>query len=61
MAPGKVGMGEMEVLKVAGEDNIADALTKAVEGIKLTKHINLTKQVITSGRHQLSPATETNQ
>jgi hypothetical protein len=57
----KVNNGDIEVMKVKGEGNLADALTKALDGTATTKHIELTKQELIAGRHQLTPDFETAQ
>ena len=57
----KVNRGEIEVMKVKGEVNLADALTKALDGPATTKHIELTKQELVVGRHQLTPDFESAQ
>jgi hypothetical protein len=54
----KVGRGEIEVIKIDGEDNIADALTKSVNGQKLEKHVRDTEQGVNQGRHRLSPVVD---
>ena len=51
----KVSKGEVNVRKVKGDSNPADALTKAVNQVKLEQHLMLTGQVITSGRHEIMP------
>ena len=55
----KVNAGEIEVMKVKGEGNFADALTKPLDGPGITKHLSLTKQEVISGRHDLTPDFET--
>jgi hypothetical protein len=51
----KVNRGEIEVMKVKGEGNLSDALTKALDGPGTSKHILLTRQELVMGRHQLTP------
>ena len=51
----KVTRGEIEVMKVKGEGNLADALTKAMDGPGIRKHLSLTGQVIAFGRHEITP------
>ena len=51
----KVNKGEIQVKKVKGDINPADALTKGVNQIKLNQHMHMTNQVITRGRHELMP------
>ena len=54
----KVNNGEIQVMKVKGEGNLADGLTKALEGPGVRKHINLTGQEVVEGRHVLTPEFE---
>ena len=51
----KVNNGEIQVMKVKGEGNLADGLTKALEGTGTKKHVLLTGQEIVQGRHMLTP------
>ena len=51
----KVNKGEIEVMKVKGEGNLADALTKPLDGKATKDHIWLTNQEIKIGRHDLTP------
>jgi len=51
----KVNSGEIQVMKVKGEGNLADGLTKALEGPGVKKHVFLTGQEIVQGRHILTP------
>ncbi len=46
-------------MKVKGEINLADALTKALDGSATNKHIRLTGQEVKTGRHVLTPEFET--
>ena len=55
----KVNTGEIEVMKVKGEGNLADALTKPLEGPGVKKHIALTRQELVEGRNVLTPEFET--
>ena len=43
---GKVANGEVAVVKVAGEKNLADALTKPVGGNKMSEHVSKTGEVL---------------
>ena len=52
---GKVASGEVRIENVAGDKNLADALTKAVDGNKLGEHMRRTGGVLEEGRHQLAP------
>ena len=51
----KVVNGEMVIEKVATEDNLADALTKAVDAQIIQKHVLGTGAEIRSDRHHLAP------
>ena len=51
----KVNSGEIQVMKVKGEGNLADALTKPLEGTGTRKHLDLTGQEVVEGRHDLTP------
>lgn len=53
---GKVANGEVEILRVAGDKNVADALTKPVDGNKVMKHVSKTGGTFEDGRHYLAPA-----
>ena len=47
--------GSIELKKIKGEENQADALTKHVDQAKLSKHMIDTCQIIEQGRHVLMP------
>ena len=51
----KVSKGEIEVRKVSGEDNLADALTKLVDQTLLGLHMTGAGQEVREGRHELAP------
>ena len=51
----KVRMGEIEIVKVDGTDNAADALTKAVAADDIAKHNKTLNQTVEEGRHSLCP------
>ena len=51
----KVQKGDVEVVKVPGKTNKADALTKPVGGEKITEHIESVEGEVRSGRHALMP------
>ena len=51
----KVNKREIEVMKIKGEGNLADALTKPLDGKATKDHIWLTNQEIKTGRHALTP------
>ena len=55
----KVSEGRIKIVKVKGEDNIADALTKHVDHDNIGRHMTGTGQRIASGRHELAPTTAT--
>ena len=52
----KVLEGEIVLKKVAGQDNLADALTKGLDGAGIERHLSGTGQSIVEGRHRLMPA-----
>ena len=52
----KVGSGEIELKKVDGPSNLADALTKHVDGDGTTRHMQGTGQYYAQGRHTIMPA-----
>ena len=51
----KVNNSELEIEKVKGEINRADALTKYKDGESIKRQLAWTNQVITSGRHSIAP------
>ena len=51
----KVANGEIVIEKVATEDNLADALTKAVDAQIIQKHVLGTGAEILRDRHPLAP------
>ena len=57
----KVATGNIEVRKVKGEDNLADALTKYLGKGGVDKHIECTNQEQAKGRHWLAPAVSGNE
>ena len=57
----KVQKGEIIIKKVPGESNISDALTKHVDVVKMTQHLQNTGQCILSGRHTLMPSVTSHQ
>ena len=52
----KVLEGKLVVSKVKGEYNLADALTKPVDGKLLTEHLVRVGSILLEGRHALAPA-----
>ena len=55
MVVGKVHSKKVEVIKAPTEENIADVLTKAVDGIKLDWHIGAISAWTSKDRHELAP------
>ncbi len=51
----KVQRGELSIIKVRGEDNVADGLTKHVDLSKLEKYMNECGYTFRDGRHDLCP------
>lgn len=54
----KVASGEIAIHKVATEDNLADALTKAVDAQVISKHVLGTGAEILRDRHPLTPTVD---
>ena len=52
----KVGNGEIELRKVEGQSNLADALTKYLDGDSILRHMEGTGQSRAQGRHIIMPA-----
>ncbi len=52
----KIRKGEVEVIKVATWQNLADTLTKYVNRYTIGKFMKCTSARIESGRHELMPA-----
>jgi hypothetical protein len=50
-----VGKGELKIVKVKGEDNAADGLTKHVDEMKMEQYLKACGFVRQSGSHALSP------
>ena len=57
----KVREGKICLVKVAGTENLADALTKYVDSDMLEKHIVGSECEIVGGRHELMPEVNLNQ
>ena len=57
----KVGSGEIELKKVEGTSNLADALTKYVEQDGIRKQLEGTHQWLAEGRHQIMPEVARNE
>ena len=51
----QVSRGMIHIEKVAGPQNIADALTKHVESEGIEKHMAFSSQHVKQGRHSLAP------
>ena len=51
----RVAKGELKIVKVRGEDNVADGLTKHVDKQKMEQYVKVCGIVKRSGRHELSP------
>ena len=54
----KVAKGVINIIKVGTDDNLADALTKAVSAESMMKHLTGIGAMICGGRHNLAPKTE---
>ena len=52
----RAAKAELKIVKVRGEDNVADGLTKHVDKQKMDQHMKACGIVRKSGRHELSPA-----
>ena len=51
----RVAKGELKIVKVREEDNVADGLTKLVDKQKIEQYMRVCGIVKRSGRHELSP------
>ena len=51
----RVTKGELSVVKVKGEENVADGLTKHVDRQKMEQYMEACSMVRRSGRHELCP------
>ena len=54
----KVSTGDIDIRKVKGTENMADALTKHVDQTQLKWHIQTSRQEVAGDRHQLAPKCE---
>ena len=52
----KTAAGEILIVKVKGEDNWADALTKYLDNEKLANHRKLVNHKEATGRHAMAPS-----
>ena len=50
----KVESGKMKVIKIPGELNVADHLTKYLTGPELKRAVNLTSCIFDTGEHSLA-------
>ena len=51
----RVANGDIEIIKVNGNQNIADILTKHVNAEDIRVHLHKTGQAISQGRHSIAP------
>ena len=54
-AQDRVAKGELKIVKVKGEENVADGLTKHVDRQKMEQYVEACGMVRRSRRHELSP------
>ncbi len=54
-AQDRVAQGELDIVKVKGEENVADGLTKHVDRQKMDQYPKACGMVRRSERHELSP------
>ncbi len=47
--------GELKIVKVNGEENVADGMTKNMNRQKIEQYVKACGMVRRSGRHELSP------
>ena len=52
----RVAKGELKIVKVKGEESVADGLTKHVDRQKMEQYMKARSIVRRSGRHELSPS-----
>ena len=57
----KVREGRIQLVKVEGTENLADALTKYVESDMLDKHIRGSECEVMEGRHELMPEVQSSE
>ncbi len=53
---GRVAKGELTIVKVKREENVADGLTKHVDRQRMEQYMKACSIVRRSGRHELSPS-----
>ena len=51
----RVAKGELKIVKVKGEENVADGLTKHVDRQKMEQYMEACGMARRSGRHELRP------
>ena len=51
-----VSRGKISIVKIAGADNFADALTKHSSRDRLLQHMSNTNQYVAQGRHPITPS-----
>ena len=51
----RVAKGELKIVKVKGEENVSDGLTKHVNRQKMEQYVKACGMARRSGRHELSP------
>ncbi len=52
----RVAKGELKIVKVKGEGNVADGLTKHVDRQNMEQYMKACSIARRSGRHELSPS-----
>ena len=52
----RVSRGDLAISKVNGKENLADILTKHVNGEDIRVHLHKTGQSLENGRHAIAPA-----
>ncbi len=57
----KVRDGKIQLVKVEGTENLADALTKYVDADMLEKHIKCSECAVAKGRHELMPEVQSSE
>ena len=61
MVAGEVQKKAIVIDKVASDENIADALAKAVDATAIAKHLSAIGAEVRTDRHALAPVTEDEQ
>ena len=51
----RIAKGDLEINKINGKENLADALTKHVNAEDIRIHLFKTGQSIQAGRHEIAP------